>query len=668
MLRALRSAAALALLAAAVLAAPAAAQSDQGRLPDALSTHGLPGLINTPSAMAVPSGTFRFNVNSMPDYQLLGDPVRGDFAWQGNVQLAIGFWDRLTIGGRGTEMRLDSALSRQLIFYPGGGLTVAERNYVVRDLAANVSLLAVREGRWMPAISVGVQDLGGAANNFEGRFAVASKTIGDWARISAGYGIGEDVLDGAFGGIEVAPLPGLGLVAEYDTERFNAGARWRMLPTSWAARGLPQLTASAFWTEDRDPSVSLDLSMPLDPGRRQRPSEERRSGPAEITDPVARALVGLGFENVAVETAGATIRVEYENRVYNQSELDGVAAALRAIEAHAPPAVADIELVLTSIDVPITEVRLARTALRDGVPDPSALDVGWPTAPRLTGPRWNPARSNLDLELIPSVQYIAFSEASVFEGRFNLTPTLRAQPFRGITLEAAPRIAIYQTDRYRPVRGPRPDPELERATVSWLHRVPGIRGWGAWSEWTAGQLELDELGARHQAAFVSPGGRVRLGTDIALLGPEASEVDRLYAVASVATLIPEIESIVTLSAGQYMDEDAGFTVDLSRWVGDTRVSMFMARTDISTQAGFRFSVPLSGRRDITPRAIRPRATSALRSGVQTTLFEEFNAIRGDTGRTLSSRTALPTLHLDFGRMGPGWSERYLGDERFWPGG
>jgi len=564
-------------------------------------------------------------------------------------------------------MRVDQSRTSRLIIFPNGGFGVVETDFIVRDLAANVSFLALPEGRWTPAFSVGVQDLGGAANKFEGRFVVASKTFGNWARASAGYGIGEDVLDGPFGGVELAPVAGLGLVAEYDAERFNAGARWRLLPTSWEARGFPQLIASAFWTEDEDVSFGIDLSMPLDPGAVRTPAAApSRASDPEIPDPVAAALVGSGFENVVVQRAGATLRVEYENRVYNQSELDGLAAALRTIGSVAEAEITEIAVVLTSADVPIVEVRLPRSELESTVPDPTTLDVRWPSGQRLDGRRHNRSRAHLDLELLPLLEHISFSDLSVFDGRLSLIPVIRAQPIRGVTLEAAPRIALYQTDRYRAVAGPRPDPELERATISWLHRIPGVSEWGAWSEWTAGQLEVDELGARHQTALVSPGGRVRLGLDLALLGPEVAEVNRLYALGSVATLIPEFESTITLSAGRFMDEDEGFSVDVSRFVGDTQVSMFLTHTDVSSQAGFRFSVPLSGRRDLEPRALRPRATSAFRSGVQTTVFEDANPIRDDTGRTLSARSTLPAQHLDFGRIGRGWISSQLSNSRFWP--
>jgi hypothetical protein len=663
-----------ALLGSGLSVHPATAQSG-GRLPDALSTHGLPGLVNTPAASALPTGVFRFNVNSMPDYQLLGGDVRDDFAWQANVQLAIGLWgDRLTIGGRATEIRRKTAGGPRLIAFPGGRFAFVATDFVIRDLAANASLLLLREGRYTPALTLGVQDLGGAANFLEGRFAVASKRIGEWARVSAGWGIGEDVLDGAFGGIEVAPLPGLGLVAEYDTERFNAGARWRILPERLAARGVPQLTASAFWTEDEEVSWSVDLSMPLDPGTLRRPSPSRPAPSApEIADPVARALVEVGYENVAVQREGSTLRIEYENRVYNQSELDGLGVALRTAAVAAPPDVETFELVVTSVNVPTVAVRASRSALDalaaapDTTIDTDALSVQWAAGARAGGPRHAGAWRSLDLEVTPVLENVAFTESTVADVRLSVVPSLRAQLPGGLTLDAAARVAVYQSPRYFLFDGPRPDPQLERATLGWLHRWPLGSGWGGWAEWSGGRLDVDNLGVRQQTRLASPGGRVQMGLDVALVGPRTSEVDRLYAVGSLGAYLPEIGAQVTLFGGQFLDEDRGAGVDVSRFFGDTRVSLFARRTDAESVAGMQFAIPLSSRKDLRPLPLRPRVTSAFRPGVQTVVGGDRNPIRRDVGRLLSPETSLAFRHLDWGRLAPVWIQQRLADPRFWPG-
>jgi hypothetical protein len=663
----------LALGAALVGAGPIAAQvGASGRLPEALSTHGLPGLVNTPAAVSLPSGALRFDVNSMPDYQLLGRDVRDDFAWQANVQLAIGVWgDRLTIGGRGTEIRRREAGGPRLIAFPEGRFAFVATDFVIRDLAANVSLLLLREGRWTPSITIGAQDVGGAASFLEGRFAVATKRVGDWARLSAGYGIGEDVLDGAFGGVELAPLPGLGLVAEYDAERFNAGARWRILPSRWEARGFPQLTASAFWTEDEDLSWGVQLGMPLDPGTLRRPPPSRPAPSASATaipDPVARALVDVGFENVVVDRRGTTLRVEYENRVYNQSELDGLGVALRSVAISAPAEVETFEVVVTSVDVPTVEVRVPRSALAGGVIDPDAIEVAWASGARAAGRRHAGAWRSLDLEVTPLLENVAFTESTVADVRLSVVPSVRTQLWRGVTLDAAARFALYQSPRWFLFDGPRPDPQLERATLGWLHRIPLGDAWGGWAEWSAGRLDVDHLGVRQQSRVASPGGRVEIGLDVALVGASTAELDRLYAVGSLGAFLPEIGAHVTLSGGRFLDEDTGVGLDVSRFFGDTRLSLFARRTDAENVAGLQVAIPLSSRKDLRPRAIRPRATSAFRPGVQTVVGGDRNPIRRDVGRFLSPETSLAFRHLDWGRLAPVWIEQRLADPRFWPGG
>ncbi len=670
-----RSSLPLVILTALILAPPVHAQSGPVRIPDALSANGLPGLVHTPVASGLPTGAVRFSISTMPDYPRIAS-IRDNFAWQANFGVAIGLWDRLVIGGRATEVRLEEPKPPVLFILPDGGFAVIRRDFEVRDMSANVSLLVLRESDVLPAITVAAEDVGGAASKFEARYAVASKTLWDRrVRLSAGYGVGPDVLDGAFGGVEFSPIPGLALLAEYDAERFNGGARLNLIPERWVTKGIPQITASALWAESEGASFSVGLGTPLAGPAPSDTDASRvtRSGTTGSTSGgVAQALADLGFEDVAVEMESpGTLRVEYENRVYNQSELDGLAVVLSTVAATASSDITTLDVVVKSARTPVVEVVVSEAALSDlragGIPASGSpgMEARWAERTRPGPPTVNPSTGHLDFELTPLVEHFVFSEFGVAEARLNLIPSLRAQPLPGLTLEAAARVPLYQSSRYFLLGGSRPDPQLERATIGYVRGVAMPNGWKAFGELSVGQMNVDDLGVRQQIEVLAPGGTLQFGADVAVLGPETSTVDRLYAVGTVRALLPEFGTRISLSAGQFMDEDKGVTVDFTRFFGDTQISLFMKDTDNSRVAGIGFTVPLSFRKDLKPRTVRPRMTSAFGAAVQTVVGNETNPILRDVGRFLSPTTSISARYLDFNRLNPTWVSVQLQDPRFW---
>ena len=92
----------------------------------------------------------------------------------------------------------------------------------------------LKEGRYHPAVAVGVHDIVGT-RIFHAQYAVASKTVRTAvgpAGVHVGYGA--EVLplraqgrqfDGLFGGVSLAPRPWITLMVEYDGDHPNAGIR-----------------------------------------------------------------------------------------------------------------------------------------------------------------------------------------------------------------------------------------------------------------------------------------------------------------------------------------------------------------------------------------------------------------------------------------------------------
>jgi hypothetical protein len=113
------------------------------------------------------------------------------------------------------------------------------------DRVLSVKCLLTLETHLIPATALGVQDMIGIEKNFNCLYVVGSKKLGflgmESVRLHLGYG--SDWWDyisnkakghrfiGLFGGVEVKAAPFLSLLAEYDADDVNLGARFSLKQT-----------------------------------------------------------------------------------------------------------------------------------------------------------------------------------------------------------------------------------------------------------------------------------------------------------------------------------------------------------------------------------------------------------------------------------------------------
>lgn len=342
----------LPLLGATLLASPQWCEApfgDRARARNAApSLAGVPGLLEVPAAVSAPDRSVTLAFNSIRTASIPGATQ------QRSAFVSVGFLPRLTLVGRGTVM--DNAF-----------------NQGVRDLAASVSFLAVEEAGWRPSVAIAAQDVGGQAANFEARYAVASKTLFGRARISAGYGSGNNSLDGAFSGVEISPCRWVTLIAENDGRRRNAGVRLAPLGDWGAERGI-EPTVDLVWRDDQGRMWSAGLLIQTSGPRDAAPPAARRpatrapgSGTMVAvgsTDALRDALVREGFENVAVSRAGDTLSVAYENRVFNREEWDALGLVFARTLAVGGDA-RSIRVTMLRVGIPVLGVITGRGALAE---------------------------------------------------------------------------------------------------------------------------------------------------------------------------------------------------------------------------------------------------------------------------------------------------------------
>jgi hypothetical protein len=175
-----------------------------------LSTQSFTGAFLTPNAQVMDEGDFSFAYGQ-------GVPFQNQISELDTLFFSVGLFKGMEAGGRIVTQTYNCN------FY-------TEKNCGIRDLSASFKYqLPFIYDYTGVNLAFGVQDLGGAANNFETFYGVADYEFDFYpVRVSAGYGKSEmslNVMNGGFGAIEVQPLSFMQFVGEYDASQINGAVK-----------------------------------------------------------------------------------------------------------------------------------------------------------------------------------------------------------------------------------------------------------------------------------------------------------------------------------------------------------------------------------------------------------------------------------------------------------
>lgn len=211
---------------------------------DDLAFPGYSGYLNVPSATVLN--------HAQADLQYSDQGwINSDYEHRRNFSGAVGIFPFVEVGGRLTWDETHTPFANE-----------------VRDLSANMKVqMPLLPEEWF-TLAAGVQDLGGAANNFGANYVVAGRAFGP-LELALGYGQTDEpgrYLDGAFGAVSWRAFEWLNLMAEYDAVDARVGAGLAS-PRGWLPAGM-QLKGKVMATDSGDNEsgrhyFSVGLSLPL---------------------------------------------------------------------------------------------------------------------------------------------------------------------------------------------------------------------------------------------------------------------------------------------------------------------------------------------------------------------------------------------------------------------
>lgn len=357
------------------------------------------GLLKTPNAQVADYGLAQFDFSNAIE--------RNSGYIDGyNYMATAGLFPGLEVTGRIATQEHDSHCFTE--------------NCGIRDLSASAKYqLPFIPKEWFD-VAIGARDMGGAANNFRAYYGVLSK---QWQqlRFTAGAGTSESPLgqlDGPFGGVEWQPFGWLQLLAEYDANSVNLGAKL-FTPQQWSPNGWQAYTSvQAYQQEDRaerDYWFGVGVKVPMWLGSKHSAATmpQNRVTPEEIaevnqrvasvsqqattassastvsapatetpapvsasveqtasavtkpviadTQPLVVQLQQAGFESIRAVVIDNQLVVALENNRYNWNELDALGVALGLMADYAPEQTRDLQLILLNQKLPVLSVSTTRS-------------------------------------------------------------------------------------------------------------------------------------------------------------------------------------------------------------------------------------------------------------------------------------------------------------------
>lgn len=561
---------------------------------------------------------------------------------------------------------------------------------------------------WLPdsplQFALGVQDVGfrGHASFHKNEYLVASYTWND-LRLTAGYGaghyanqMGENYLDGMFGGIEYQVFPWSQVTADYDGTGYNAGIRFNtpqsLLPDGWRLDALMQLYSNSSTKERDNQYFGFHLKVPLsgtgdrattvrstsesyhsegkallavesnqesEEGAEQ--SNKELNAPEQTSDfkkSLIQSLIEHGFENVQVSQKNQMLSVAVENNVYNKNEKTALVETINIVKGVYQ---GDFSLYLLNNQLPVLKVIGNKQALEDFDKNSGSLDAfeidSFDAVVSYYRDHWSSSASNRSMlkpriNLSPYFMSSLGTEYGVFDYSLGLSSNLTMDLWPGAVLDVRYVKGLSASDDPKKYNTPVPEIEdgVDRALIHQAFMLP----WGFSTQFSYGRIYKDYLGLMNESQWQSSNGRHKIRTLHGVFEKQAFEYQAAPSLLYYRFAMPEWDWALELHTGQYMYADKGIGLKSMHWFGDTKVSLEFNRT-VENYAGLYFEIPLGFSKDMNPDYFQITGIDSWKWGYYTRLSTSSNHIvshvivepelQHSLNRAYFNRDRLSPIHL-----------------------
>jgi len=646
----------------------------------AMSMQGFTGLINTPNAQTLKQGDAVIHFNNQFDNHLRGYDYEREYSYEEDYIFGIGFLPYLEVQGRLSEAR----------------------GYI-RDLSANAKLQLPYHHKYLPDLAIGVQDIGGAANNYDNTYVVLDKEF--WfIRASLGYGNSNvpetktKRMDGLFGGVEIQVLEWLYLMAEDDTQEQHVGVRLK-LPKSWDLPvGLSGLIASNL-SDGGETSFAINFTIPL-LGTSKKITEISREEENEVSETLDDSieerqeeslhlitlktpekknlftlqsdLVDFGFENVQVGSFENTLHVRCENSIFDKNDLDALGYVIGVISSD------DYEYENFSVSLLKSNLETLTISgniqeYRQFLENPTALHVSNlkshldisrdfdDSAVSYISEKQNSSFFTPRLELSPGLATAVGTEVGVFDYLLSLRANLYATIYDGLIISATGEVPLAHSENfddgkvYHDMFEDRLDSRLVNAMAHQTLHYESLL-----NTISAGLYQSDYLGFMNQTDFSFGEHALRARLGVFENNEDDTEEQREVYLGTYRYFYAPYDFFVEATYGKYWHQDTGFTLELKRYFGD--VSVAFIYQDVEDKfAGAKVSIPLTLRKIHKANYFQVKGKNDFSYALRSTISREdgTNTLNPNGGITPLNDFEITSYYLNRDRLNSAYIKQHL---------
>jgi len=623
-----------------------------GDFHNALSLQGFTGLLNTPNAAVTNEGKAYLLFSNQKE-----DRLRDLIPRQEAYMFSVGLLSFAEIGGRLTDLSdithdLSANFKIKVPFIPkesyfpqiafgiqdvGSGARFFQTNYVVAS-----------EELWRFRFSLGY---GKGPDRMKGTFGGVELKACDWLYLLAENDTKENnlglrlVTPKVFGwpvNVQMTaktsldyqtshPEIGIGLQFPLGSDRHNRKPRPEKAVGIASEVKQSHKTANVKEIAAEHPRLAMT-------GNESLKGIESAAIPASATDNVKESkavlpalrkkLAAAGFENVRVGTdpAAAILVVEFENSRYNHNELDGLGVVLNTVVDTVPPTFEILQLITRKKGIRMLQLNAPLAAFREFLYDPdkeAQLDAHLAISSQVVvddrvsfiDGTVNPSWLKSEVVLFPALKTFVGTEGGMFDYLLSLKPDYYLNLWKGAIVNARWDFPIDWSDNFddgQIFRNSRKDKQFERLAFFQAFKVtPDLM-----LNVGGGTILKDINGTINELMWTPGSGHHRFELKYAYLSSSEKEAayqhNRVY-VGAYRYYYSPLDLYMEVTAGQFLDQDRGFTVELKRFFGDTAFSIYYKNSETETKehvqvAGVQIALPLTPRRDMKPYLLRVRGS------------------------------------------------------------
>lgn len=570
---------------------------------------GVTGILNVPSAESLEDGEvfFGYGYNTNRD-RFFGARQRNYFA-------GVGYLPGLEVCARYIEF---PEIPEQQV--PGFGTR--------KDRSVNIKYQFVCESCHKISLAVGVYDVGGKARVESAKYLTATKTIGP-AKLTLGFGT--DRLSGVFGGAEIKLSDKFSLL--YENDRLDNNFGIRITPSKHVALLLGSVNENfsfgLSYLKDLVPPKFAE--KPVEPSVKASPISEKAD--EEALKGMALELKKLGYENIEVKLSGPELTVKYENRL-SRLEEEAWAKVLLWSAIRAPAEVETMRVVSRREGELVLVTKFTRDELLrfvNGEIDASEFakeltifdyeDPGYDFTYE-TG-LVNPSSGTTDVFMSPAVKLSLGEPFEPLKHRSGFSISHDTSVAGGMTLTGALEIPVVNNLDARDA------PFVKAEALNFFDVASGGRYFLA----SAGYFGEHVYGAKGEIRQYFQQSLFDLGVEGAYAKDKFYDRTEKELLFSATWRHPLYGLYLRGYTGKFLRGDQGWLFETKRYLGKHEIAFFVYDTDaISTEAGFRYTVPLVGYNDTH--------YSRMRFGVAPLYSYEYRTTNLLAGQFLAPRTSV----------------------------